>query len=151
KDSVTSARRGHRGDVTTSPHAGPRIDALGTPDDAPEVFLLTVDAGGGHRAAANALVAARDETEPPWRFRVANLQEVLAPLDVLKRATGLSLEEGYNLLLRRHWTSLLGPLLRLLHLAIAVRRRSLVAAFARYLALRPPALVLSVVPNFNGV
>ena len=124
---------------------------MGTPDDAPEVFLLTVDAGGGHRAAANALVAARDEKGPPWRFRVANLQEVLAPLDVLKRATGLSLEEGYNLLLRRHWTSLLGPLLRLLHLAIAVRRRSLVAAFARYLALRPPALVLSVVPNFNGV
>jgi 1,2-diacylglycerol 3-beta-galactosyltransferase len=125
--------------------------ALGTPDHAPEVFLLTVDAGGGHRAAANALLAARDEKGCPWRFRVANLQEVLAPLDVLRTTTGLSLEDGYNLLLRRRWTSLLGPLLRLLHLAIAVRRRALVAAFARYLAARPPALVLSVVPNFNGV
>jgi processive 1,2-diacylglycerol beta-glucosyltransferase len=124
---------------------------LGTPDDAPEVFLLTVDAGGGHRAAANALLAARDEKGSAWRFRVANLQEVLAPLDVLKRATGLSLEDGYNLLLRRRWTSLLGPLLRVLHLAIAIRRRSLVAAFAQYLAARPPAVVLSVVPNFNGV
>jgi UDP-N-acetylglucosamine:LPS N-acetylglucosamine transferase len=124
---------------------------LGTPDDEPEVFLLTVDAGGGHRAAANALVAARDEKACPWRFRVANLQEVLAPLDVLKRTTGLSLEDGYNLLLRRRWTSLLGPLLRVLHLAIAIRRRALVAAFAQYLAARPPAAVLSVVPNFNGV
>jgi processive 1,2-diacylglycerol beta-glucosyltransferase len=124
---------------------------LGTPDHAPEVFLLTVDAGGGHRAAANALLAARDEEDRPWRFRVANLQEVLAPLDVLKRATGLSLEDGYNLLLRRRWTVLLDPLLRLLHLAIATRRRSLVAAFARHLAARPPAVVLSVVPNFNGV
>jgi len=124
---------------------------VSTLDRAPEVFLLTVDAGGGHRAAANALLAARDEKDCPWRFRVANLQEVLAPLDVVKRTTGLSLEEGYNVILRRRWTLLLGPLLRLLHLAIAMRRRSLVAAFARHLSANPPALVLSVVPNFNGV
>jgi 1,2-diacylglycerol 3-beta-galactosyltransferase len=127
------------------------MDRLGSADGAPEVFLLTVDAGGGHRAAANALLAARDERGSAWRFRVANLQEVLAPLDVLKRATGISLEEGYNLLLRRRWTLLLGPLLRLLHLGIAARRRSLVRGFAQHLAARPPALVLSVVPNFNGV
>jgi UDP-N-acetylglucosamine:LPS N-acetylglucosamine transferase len=124
---------------------------LGTADEAPEVFLLTVDAGGGHRAAANALLAAREQRSCGWRFRVANLQEVLAPLDVVKRATGVSLEEGYNLLLRRRWTLLLPPLLRVLHLAIAARRRSLVDAFARHLAARPPTVVLSVVPNFNGV
>jgi 1,2-diacylglycerol 3-beta-galactosyltransferase len=124
---------------------------LSTPDLAPEVFLLTVDAGGGHRAATNALLAAREEKRCPWRFRVANLQQVLGPLDVVKNTTGLSLEEGYNVILRRRWTLLLGPLLRLLHLAIAMRRRSLVAAFARHLAANPPAVVLSVVPNFNGV
>ena len=127
------------------------MDPLKPPGDEPEVFLLTVDAGGGHRAAANALLAAREEMGCPWRFRVANLQEVLAPLDVVKRATGISLEDGYNLLLRRRWTSLLGPLLRLLHLGIAMRRRALVAAFARHFEVRPPAAVLSVVPNFNGV
>jgi 1,2-diacylglycerol 3-beta-galactosyltransferase len=127
------------------------MQALASADGAPEVLLLTLDAGGGHRAAANALLAARDERQCPWRFHVANLQEVLAPLDVVKRTTGLSLEEGYNLVLRRRWTVLLGPLLRLLHFAIAVRRRSLVAALARYLAERPPAAVLSVIPNFNGV
>jgi 1,2-diacylglycerol 3-beta-galactosyltransferase len=115
------------------------------------VLLLTVDAGGGHRAAANALLAARDEIGACFDFRVANLQEVLAPLDVLKRTTGLSLEAGYNLVLRRRWTALLAPLLRLLHLAIRVRRRALVAHFARFLAARPPAAVLSVVPNFNAV
>jgi 1,2-diacylglycerol 3-beta-galactosyltransferase len=124
---------------------------VGAGTDTPEVLLLTVDAGGGHRAATNALLAARDEKGAPFRFRVANLQEVLAPLDVVKRTTGISVEEGYNLVLRRRWTVLLGPLLRLFHLAIAVRRRSLVAAFARHLAARPPAAVLSVVPNFNGV
>jgi UDP-N-acetylglucosamine:LPS N-acetylglucosamine transferase len=127
------------------------MQALDTADDAPEVFLLTVDAGGGHRAAANALLAAREQRRCRWRFRVANLQEVLAPLDVVKRTTGVSLEEGYNLLLRRRWTLLLAPLLRVLHVAIAARRRSLVDAFARHLSARPPAVVLSVVPNFNGV
>jgi 1,2-diacylglycerol 3-beta-galactosyltransferase len=126
------------------------METLG-PEDAPEVLLLTVDAGGGHRAAANALLAARDEKGCPWRFRVANLQEVLAPLDVVRRAIGISLEDGYNLLLRRRWTSLLGPLLRLLHLGIAMRRRALVAAFATHFKTRPPAVVLSVVRNFNGV
>ena len=137
--------------VTDSSPAVGSMEALATADGPPEVLLLTVDAGGGHRAAANALLAARDEKGCRWRFRVANLQEVLAPLDIVKRATGLSLEEGYNLVLRRRWTALLGPLLRLLHLAITVRRRALVAAFVRYLAADPPAVVLSVVPNFNGV
>jgi 1,2-diacylglycerol 3-beta-galactosyltransferase len=32
-----------------------------------------------------------------------------------------------------------------------LRRRALVAAFARYLAAEPPSAVVSVVPNFNGV
>jgi UDP-N-acetylglucosamine:LPS N-acetylglucosamine transferase len=148
---VTLARRSRHESVTPSPRATRSSEASPTSEGSREVLLLTVDAGGGHRAAANALMAARDEKDPGFRFRVANLQEVFAPLDVVKRTTGLSLEEGYNLVLRRRWTALLGPLLRLLHLAIAIRRRSLVAAFARHLAARTPAAVLSVVPNFNGV
>jgi len=112
---------------------------------------LTVDAGGGHRAAANALLAACAEKTRPWRFRVANLQEMLAPLDVVKRATGLSIEDAYNVLLRRRWTALMLPLLRVLHGAISMRRRALVRVLASRLAERPPAAILSVVPNFNAV
>lgn len=120
-------------------------------DTRPEVLLLTVDAGGGHRAAANALLAASQEKDHPWQFRVANLQELLAPLDLWRRLTGRSIEDAYNLLLRRRWTSLMFPLLRILHAAIAVRRRALVRVLARALSERPPAAILSVVPNFNAV
>jgi hypothetical protein len=37
---------------------------------APEVLLFTIDAGGGHRAAARALAAAAEETGVSFRFRV---------------------------------------------------------------------------------
>ncbi len=119
--------------------------------DGPEILVFTVDAGGGHRAAARALEAAAEETGAPFRLRVENLQEILAPEDLVKRSTGLSLEAGYNLILRRHWTVLLVPLLRLMHGAIRLRRRSLVGALRQHLATRRPAAVLSVMPNFNGV
>jgi UDP-N-acetylglucosamine:LPS N-acetylglucosamine transferase len=122
------------------------------PGEAPEVLVFMVDAGGGHRAAARALVAAAEEKQAPFGLRVLNLQEILAPEDLVKRSTGLSLEAGYNLILRRHWTVLLVPLLRMMHGAIRLRRRSLVHALTRDLAARPrPAAVLSVMPNFNGV
>ena len=68
------------------------------------------------------------------------------------RGTGLTLEGGYNLILRRRWTVLLVPLLRMMHGAIRLRRRSLVGALRRHLESRPrPAAVLSVMPNFNGI
>ena len=119
--------------------------------DDPEILVFTVDAGGGHRAAARSLVAAAAEMRAPFRLRVENLQEILAPLDPLRRLTGVSLEALYNLILRGHWTVLLVPLLRVMHGAIAVRRRALQRAVREHLAARPPAAVLSVLPNFNGV
>ena len=93
------------------------------------------------------------KTGAPFRLRVENLQEVLAPEDLMQAATGLSLEAGYNLILRRRWTVLLVPLLRLMHGAIRLRRRSLVCdRCAEHLETRPrPAAVVSVMPNFNGV
>jgi len=118
---------------------------------APEVLVFTIDAGGGHRAAADALVAAAEETPRPWRFRVVNLQSLLLPMDPLKSLGGLSLEDAYNLLLRRGWTAYMVPMLRVLHGAIALRKRALSAALGRHLAERRPAAVVSVMPNFNRV
>jgi UDP-N-acetylglucosamine:LPS N-acetylglucosamine transferase len=118
----------------------------------PEVVLFTIDAGGGHRAAARALVAAAGEREAPFRFRTESFQQILVRLDLLRRATGLSLEDAYNALLRRRWSALMVPLLRTMHLAIRVRRRALVRTLAAWLRERPEAAaVVSVMPNFNGV
>jgi hypothetical protein len=118
----------------------------------PTVLLFTIDAGGGHRAAARALVAASEEEESPFRFRVESFQQILAPLDLLKSTAGISLEDGYNLILRRHWNAAMGPLLRVMHVAIRLRRGALVRALGRWMAEQPrPAAVVSVMPNFNGV
>jgi 1,2-diacylglycerol 3-beta-galactosyltransferase len=116
------------------------------------VLLFTIDAGGGHRAAARALVAAAEERQSPVRFRVENFQEVLLPLDLLKRTTGVSLETAYNLILKHRASALMVPLLRVMHGAIRVRRRTLVRTLADWLRreARPDAVV-SVFPNFNGV
>src|SRR5262249_12877818 len=95
------------------------------PTDDREILAFTVDAGRGHRAATRALVAAARETGAPFHLKVENLQEVLAPLDPLRRFAGVSLEAIYNSILRGRWTVLLVPLLRLMHGAIAVRRRAL--------------------------
>ncbi|HVO11684.1 MAG TPA: glycosyltransferase [Vicinamibacteria bacterium] len=127
--------------------------AAASPDrERPPVLLFTIDAGGGHRAAARALQAAAEEARAPFRLEVESFQQVLLPLDVLRRATGVSLEEGYNLLLRRHWSVLMVPLLRLLHGAIRLRRRAILGSLVPWLRARPrPAAVVSVLPNFNGI
>jgi hypothetical protein len=118
----------------------------------PEVLLFTIDAGGGHRAAARALVAAAEETGAPFRFRVESFQQTLLPLDLLKRATGLSLEDAYNLILRQRWNALMVPLLRVMHAAIRARRPVIVRTLAAWLREQPrPAAVVSVMPNFNGI
>jgi hypothetical protein len=118
---------------------------------AKEVLLFVVDAGGGHRAAARALLAAAEETGACVPLRVVSLQEVLASQDFLKRLTGLSMEDFYNLLLRRRFTGALRALLRVLHALIALRRRPLVRGLARFLRGARPAAVVSLIPNFNGV
>jgi len=118
----------------------------------PEVLLFTIDAGGGHRAAARALVAAAEETGAPFRFRVESFQQTLLPLDVLRRLTGVSLEDAYNLILRQHWNAFMVPLLRLMHAGIRVRRRAIVRTLGAWLRAQPrPAAVVSVFPNFNGI
>jgi hypothetical protein len=118
----------------------------------PEVLLFTIDAGGGHRAAACALAAAAEETRAPIRLRVESFQQNLIELDVLKRWTGFSMEDGYNLILRERWNAAMVPLLRVMHAAIRVRRRAIVRTLAGWLRRQPrPATVVSVMPNFNGV
>jgi 1,2-diacylglycerol 3-beta-galactosyltransferase len=119
---------------------------------APEVLLFTIDAGGGHRAAANALVAAAAETGAPIRLRVENFQQTLLPLDLLRTLTGRSLEEAYNSILRRRLNACMVPLLRVMHAGIRVRRGAIVRTLAGWLRAQPrPAAVVSVFPNFNGI
>jgi hypothetical protein len=120
-------------------------------ETAPEVILFIVDAGGGHRASANALVAAAEEQQRRWRFRVVNVQDLLAPLDLWRRVTGRPIEATYNELVRADHTRFLVPTLRFMQLLIRLLRRPLSRLVARELRAHPPALALSLMPNFNAV
>jgi 1,2-diacylglycerol 3-beta-galactosyltransferase len=120
-------------------------------DPLPRVVLVTFDAGGGHRAAANALVAAAEQRAAPFRFEVISLQDVLAPLDPVRRLTGGTSEQLYNELVRRRRTRFLVPMLRGLQWAIRRAGPRLARQVANALASRAPAAVLSVIPNFNAV
>lgn len=119
--------------------------------DVPEVVLFILDAGGGHRSAANALVAAAEKERRPWTFRVVSLQDVLAPLDLGRRLTGRSSEQTYNALVRRQRTRLLVPMLRVFQWLIRLRQARLCDLLGAHLGERPPQLVVSLIPNFNAV
>lgn len=106
-------------------------------------------AGGGHRSTADALKATLEVQNRPWEVSLLNIQELLAPLDVLHRVTGLHIEDTYNLILRKGWTRFTPQLLKVLLRTIRFSRPWLVKALRAYWAQHPADLVLSVIPHFN--
>jgi len=107
------------------------------------------DAGGGHRAAATALDMAIQQQHRPWEVRLTNLQELLDPLDILKRYAGIRIQDFYNLLLRKGWTLGSPQLLKVLQLAIRIYHRPSVRLFEAHWQATEPDMVVSFVPHFN--
>lgn len=114
-----------------------------------KIDFVYFNAGGGHRSAALALKAVVDSHCPEWRVELVNLQEQLDSLDVFRKATGLRLEDVYNLFLAKGWTLGSKYWLRGMHLVIRVYHRQQVAQLARVWRERQPDFVVSLVPNFN--
>ena len=106
-------------------------------------------AGGGHRSAAEALKATLSSQEHPWEVSVLDIQELLDPLDVVRRATGLRIQDTYNLILRKGWTRFTPQLLVVLQGTIRLYHSPIVKALRGYWAQHPADLVLSVIPHFN--
>jgi hypothetical protein len=106
-------------------------------------------AGGGHRSSAEALRDTLTTQPDPWDVSLLNLQELLAPLDVMRRATGLNIENTYNLILRKGWTRFTPQLLVLLQAAIRAAHPWVVKTLRGYWAEHPADLVMSVIPHFN--
>jgi Glycosyltransferase family 28 C-terminal domain len=106
-------------------------------------------AGGGHQSAADALKATLSGQEHPWDVSVLDIQELLDPLDVVRRATGLRIQDTYNLILRKGWTRFTAQLLVLLQGTIRLYHAPIVKALRSYWVQHPADLVLSVIPHFN--
>ncbi|HTR24782.1 MAG TPA: glycosyltransferase [Terriglobales bacterium] len=106
-------------------------------------------AGGGHRNAAEAVRSTLMAQREPWDVTLLDTQELLDPLDVLRRITGIRIQETYNQILRRGWTRFTPQLLRVLQATIRLYHRPISKAFAAYWAEHPADVVLSVIPHFN--
>ena len=106
-------------------------------------------AGGGHRSTADALKATLAVQDQPWDVSLLNVQDLLAPLDVLRKATGLSVEDTYNLILRNGWTRFTPQLLVVLLGTIRLAHSWVVKALRAHWSQHPADLVLSVIPHFN--
>jgi 1,2-diacylglycerol 3-beta-galactosyltransferase len=107
------------------------------------------DAGGGHRAAATALEMSIRAQGLPWDVRLTNLQELLDQLDVLKKFTGVRIQDCYNNMLRTGWTLGSTQLMKVLQLAIRGYHRTTVRLLERHWRETQPRMTVSFVPHFN--
>ena len=114
-----------------------------------KVDLIWFNAGGGHRAAAQALEQVMQTQGRPWQVRKVNLTEVLDPTGLFRRITGIEPEDVYNKRLASGFTLGLAQELKLLQGLVRVSHAGLVSRLAAHWAQTQPDLVVSLVPNFN--
>jgi 1,2-diacylglycerol 3-beta-galactosyltransferase len=111
--------------------------------------LVIFDAGGGHRSAAVALHAVLRERGFPANIHFLNLQLLLEPLDLMKKLSGLRLEDFYNRMLRKGWTYGTPQMVSLLHAAIRFYHGRQVDLLEKHWRESRPAMVVSLIPHFN--
>ena len=111
--------------------------------------FLFFDAGGGHRAAANALRATIEKRELPFEIELINMQELLDDLDIFRKISGLRVQDIYNRLLKKGWTLGSKHLLRIVHLAVRIYHAPTVRNLEALWRKNRPDMVISLIPNFN--
>jgi len=114
-----------------------------------KLTIVFHNAGGGHRSAAEALKATLSSQEHPWDVSLLDIQELLDPLDLIRRATGLRIQDTYNVILRKGWTRFTPQLLVILKGTIRLYHSPIVKLLRAYWAQHRADLVLSVIPHFN--
>lgn len=111
--------------------------------------FLYFQAGGGHRSAAQALQSVVATRNPEWEVRLVDAQQILDPIDIIRKVTGIRTEDVYNKMLAKGWTLESEYLVPVLHGLIRVYHREQVKIFRKFWAQRKPDLVVSLIPNLN--
>ena len=114
-----------------------------------KIQILFHDAGGGHRNAAVALQTIILQQQRPWQVELVQFQDLTDHLDVLRKLTGIRIQEQYNILLRNGWTLGATQLLRVLQATIHLFHGPMVKLLARHFQKQPADLMVSVIPHFN--
>jgi hypothetical protein len=115
----------------------------------PTIDIVYFNAGGGHRATAQALRDVVAQQGRPWKVRLVHLVEVLDPDKRIERVLGMPPEDLYNRRLRLGWTLGMSQELKLWQGLARALHRPLLRTLSQHWARTEPDLVLSVVPNFN--
>jgi len=113
------------------------------------IHILFHDAGGGHRNAAIALQAIVAEQCRPWHVELIQFQDLTDHLDVLRKLTGIRIQEQYNVILRNGWTLGATQLLRVLQATIRLLHGPMVKLLAKTWRAKPADMLISVIPHFN--
>jgi hypothetical protein len=114
-----------------------------------QLDLIYFDAGGGHRASAMALTSAARHQRRAWQINPINLRDLLEPADVIRRLTGVRIENFYNSQLKHGLTLGTSQLLRITQMLIRQFEPMMVKLLARHWQRSQPDLVVSMIPNFN--
>ncbi|HTQ62358.1 MAG TPA: glycosyltransferase [Candidatus Solibacter sp.] len=124
-------------------------EAYGTLSTMKKIHIVFHDAGGGHRNAAVALQTIVSQQARPWELDLVQFQDLTDRLDVLRKLTGIRIQQQYNIMLQNGWTLGSKYILRILQATIRLLHRPLVRLLEDFWHEHPADLLVSVIPHFN--
>jgi hypothetical protein len=114
-----------------------------------KIHVVFHDGGGGHRNAAIALQTIAAQQQRPWQIELVQFQDLTDRLDVLRKLTGIRIQQQYNIMLQNGWTLGSTYLLRILQLTIRIFHAPMVRLLESFWREHPADLLVSVIPHFN--
>jgi hypothetical protein len=114
-----------------------------------KIHIVFHDAGGGHRNAAVALQTVILQQQRDWQVNLVQFQDLTDQLDVLRKLTGIRIQQQYNIILQNGWTLGSTYLLRVLQATIRLFHKPLVKLLVKFWRAEPADLLVSVIPHFN--
>jgi 1,2-diacylglycerol 3-beta-galactosyltransferase len=114
-----------------------------------KIHVVFHDGGGGHRNAAVALRTMIAQQERNWDVQLVQFQDLTDRLDVLRKLTGIRIQQQYNILLQNGWTLGSTYLLRILQATIRLFHKPLIRLLEEFWRENPADILVSVIPHFN--
>jgi UDP-N-acetylglucosamine:LPS N-acetylglucosamine transferase len=114
-----------------------------------KIHVVFHDGGGGHRNAAVALQTIAVQQGRDWHVELVQFQDLTDRLDVLRKLTGIRIQQQYNIMLQNGWTLGSKYLLRVLQLTIRLFHGPMVRLLKEFWREHPADLLVSVIPHFN--
>lgn len=114
-----------------------------------KVHIVFHDGGGGHRNAAVALETVISRQQRDWQVELIQFQDLTDRLDILRKLTGMRIQQQYNVLLQNGWTLGSQYLLRVLQATIRLFHKPLLRLLEKFWRQKPADLLISVIPHFN--